>query len=95
MLDAKDALFRVKHQPETTKILERLLDVDEKVGFCPGLDDDIVDVGLGIATDLGVQAALNAALVSRPGVLEAEGHLRVAVGSKRRDEGRVDLVLLT
>jgi hypothetical protein len=33
-------------------------------------------------------------LVGHTSVLEPEGHCRVAVGAKRRDEGRLDLIFL-
>jgi hypothetical protein len=41
-----------------------------------------------------MQAPLHCSLVSRPSVLQGEGHGDVAVGSIRGDEGRLDLIRL-
>ena len=60
------------------------------ITFC--LDDDSIDIGLGVAPDLPLEASLNGLLVCAAGVLEAEHHGVVAVGPKRGDEG--DLLLI-
>ena len=46
--------------------------------FC--LDDDVIDLGLGVAPDLPLEASLNGLLVGGDGILEAERHGVVAVG---------------
>ena len=61
--------------------------------FLLGLDDDVVDVGVRIATNLVVQAFLHATLVSRPRVLQAERHGGVAVRAVGGDEGSLELVV--
>ena len=60
--------------------------------FC--LDDDVIDIGLGIAHDLALEASLNGLLVGRASVLEAERHGVVAVGPEGGDEGRLLLIRL-
>jgi hypothetical protein len=51
-----------------------------------GLDDDVVDVDLDIATDLLLQARLHAPLIGGSHVLQPERHRRVAVYPVRGDE---------
>ena len=60
--------------------------------FC--LDDDIIDIGLGIAPDLPLEASLNGLLVGGTYVLEVECHGVVAVGPKWGDEGGLLLIRL-
>ena len=60
--------------------------------FC--LDDDIIDIGLGVAPDLPLEASLNGLLVGGAGILEAERHGVVAVGPGGGDEGRLLLIRL-
>ena len=60
--------------------------------FC--LDDDVIDLGLGIAPDLPLEASLNGLLVGGAGILEAERHGVVAVCSKGHDEGGLLLIRL-
>ena len=60
--------------------------------FC--LDDDVIDIGLGIAPDLPLEASLNGLLVCGAGILEAERHGVVAVGPEGGDEGRLLLIRL-
>jgi len=52
-----------------------------------GLDDDIVYVGLGVSSDLPLEAFLDSFLIGSTCVLEAEHHGVIAVGSEGRDEG--------
>ena len=40
----------------------------------PGFDDDVVDISFNYLADLFLQACLNHALVSGPGIFEPEGH---------------------
>ena len=58
--------------------------------FC--LDNDVIDVGLGIAPDLPLEASLNGLLVGGTSILEAEHHGVVAVGPKGSDEGCLLLI---
>ena len=58
--------------------------------FC--LDDDIIDIGLGVAPDLPLEASLNGLLVGGAGILEAEHHGVVAVGPEGGDEGHLLLI---
>ena len=58
--------------------------------FC--LDDDVIDIGLGVAPDLPLEASLDGFLVGGTRVLEPERHDVVAVGPKGRDEGGLLLI---
>jgi len=58
------------------------------------LDDDVIDIGLGVAPDLPLESSLNGLLVCGAGVLEAEHHGVVAVGPEGGDEGRLLLIRL-
>ena len=58
--------------------------------FC--LDDDVIDIGLGVALDLPLEASLNGLLLGGADILEAEHHGVVAVGPERGDEGRLLLI---
>jgi hypothetical protein len=58
--------------------------------FC--LDDDIIDIGLGVALDLPMEASLNGLLVCGASVLDAERHGVVAVGPERADERRIFMI---
>ena len=60
--------------------------------FC--LDDDVINLGLGIAPDLPLEASLNGLLVCGAVILEAERHGVVAVGPERGDEGHLLLIRL-
>ena len=60
--------------------------------FC--LDDDVIDLGLGVAPDLPLEASLNGLLVGGAGILEAERHGVVAVSPERGDEGRLLFIRL-
>ena len=60
--------------------------------FC--LDDDVIDIGLGVAPDLPLEASLNGLLVCSTGILEAECHGVVAIGPEGGDEGRLFLIRL-
>ena len=46
--------------------------------FC--LDEDVINIGLGVAPDLPLEASPNGLLVGGAGILEAERHGVVAVG---------------
>ena len=62
------------------------------ITFC--LDDDVIDIGLGVVPDLSLEASLNGLLVGCAGILEAECHGVVAVGPEGSDEGGLLLILL-
>ena len=60
-----------------------------------GFDNYIIHIGLyKVVFYLVCEAGLNGTLVCSPGVLEPEWHSRVAVGIERRDERRLDLIVL-
>ena len=60
-----------------------------------GLDNYIINISLDeVIFYLVFEAGLYGALVGSPGVLEPELHGHVAVGTERRDEGCLDLVVL-
>ena len=52
--------------------------------FC--LDDDVIDIGLGVAPDLPLEAYLNGLLVGGASILKAKHHGVVAVGPERGDK---------
>ena len=58
--------------------------------FC--LDDDVIDLGLGVAPDLPLEASLNGLLVGCAGILEAEHHGVVAICPEGGDEGCILLI---
>ena len=60
--------------------------------FC--LHDDVIDIDLGIAPDLPLEASLNGLLVCGADILEAKHHGVVAVGPERGDEGCLLLIRL-
>jgi hypothetical protein len=61
----------------------------------PSFYNHIINVGFDkVILYLVLETILDGALVCGPRVLEPERHCRVAVGTKRRDEGRLDLVVL-
>ena len=62
------------------------------ITFC--LDDDVIDIGLGVVPDLPLEASLNGLLVGGVGILEAERHGVVAVGAEWGDERRLLLIRL-
>ena len=57
-----------------------------------GLDDDVVDIDLDVASDLVLKAGLHHALVRGTSVLEPEGHSCVVVNTMGCDEGSFLLV---
>ena len=59
-----------------------------------GFDDHIVDVSFDVAAYLFIKAHRDGPLVGHPGVLEFEGHGGIAIRTERRDERRLDLVIL-
>ena len=60
--------------------------------FC--LDEDVINIGLGVAPDLPLEASPNGLLVGGAGILEAERHGLVAVGPEGGDEGGLLLIRL-
>jgi hypothetical protein len=60
-----------------------------------GLHDHAIDVGFDqIILDFINKALLDSALVCGPRVLKPKRHSRVTIGTERRNEGRLDLVIL-
>ena len=80
-------LGRVELPFEFPEIFKCLGDIRNEliITFC--LDDDIIDIGRGVAPDLPLEASLNGLLVRGTGILEAERHGVVTVGPERGDEG--------
>jgi hypothetical protein len=64
---------------------------DERVGVS-GLHDHVMHVGFDILVELPLEAGLDSSLIGRAGVLQPEGHGRVAVHAKRGDERGLLLV---
>jgi hypothetical protein len=61
----------------------------------PGLNDHIIDIGFDqIILDFINKALLDSALVCGPRVLKPKRHSRVTVGTKRRNKGCLDLIIL-
>jgi hypothetical protein len=64
---------------------------DEPVGVS-GLDDHIIHIGFDVLVGLPLETGLDSSLVGSAGVLQPEGHGRVAVTAKRGDERGLLLV---
>ena len=60
----------------------------------PCFDDDVIYIGLGVASDLPLEAFLDGLLVGSACVLEAKRHGVVAVSPKGCDEGGLLLIRL-
>jgi hypothetical protein len=65
--------------------------VDEHAGVS-GLDNHVMHVGFDILVELPFEAGLDSSLVCSAGILQPEGHGRVAVRAKRGDEHGLLLV---
>jgi hypothetical protein len=60
-----------------------------------GFHGHIIDVGFNqVILDLINKALLDSTLVCGPCVFKPKQHSRVAVGTERYDEGRLDLIIL-
>ena len=64
--------------------------VELVITFC--LDDDVIDIGLGVAPDLPLEASPNGLLVGGASILEVEHHGVVAVSPEGGDEGCLLLI---
>jgi hypothetical protein len=64
---------------------------DERVGVS-GLDDHVIHIGFDVLVELPFETGLDSSLVGSAGVLQPEGHGRVAVCAKRGDERGLLLV---
>ena len=85
---------RVEFPFEFPEIFKCLGEIRNELIITFGLDEDIIDVGLGVAPDLPLEASLNGLLVCGAGILEAEHHGVLAVGPEGGDEGRLLLIRL-
>jgi hypothetical protein len=85
MADAEDALVRVELPAVLAQGCESLSKiVDEGTGVS-GLDDHVIHVGFDVLVELPLEAGLDSSLVCGTGVLQPEGHGRVAVHAKWGD----------
>jgi hypothetical protein len=74
---------------------EGTLEIVDQGASLPGFHDHIINVGFDqIILDLISKALLDSTLVRGPRVLKPERHSHVAVGAKRCNEGRLDLIVL-
>jgi hypothetical protein len=64
---------------------------DERVGVS-GLGDHVIHIGFDVLVELPLEAGLDSSLVGSVGVLQPEGHGRVAVRAKQGDERGLLLV---
>ena len=92
--ETPNTLGRVEFPFEFPEIFKCLREIRNELIITFFLDDDIIDVGLGVAPDLPLEASLNGLRVGGAGILEAERHGVVAVGPKRGDEGHLLLIRL-
>jgi hypothetical protein len=68
--------------------------IDQGMSF-PGLHNHVIDVGFDhIILDFINKALLDSALVCGPRILKPKRYSRVTVGAERRNEGRLDLIIL-
>ena len=70
------------------------MEVDNELIIGPCFDDDVVYVGLGVASDLPLEAFLEGLLVRSTCVLEAECHGVVVERSEEHVEGGLLLIRL-
>ena len=70
------------------------MEVGNELIIGPCFDGDVVYVGLGVASDLPLEAFLDGLLVRSTCVLEVERHGVVAVHPEGRDEGGPLLIRL-
>jgi hypothetical protein len=93
--DSKDTLLRIELPLVLVQSRENLLEiVDQGMGL-PGFYNHIINVGFDkVILYLVLETVLDDALACGPRVLEPKRHCHVAVCAKRRDEGRLDLVVL-
>ena len=84
-----NTLGRVEFPFKFPEIFKSLREIRNEliITFC--LDDDVIDIGLGVVPDLPLEASLNGLLACGAGILEAERHGVVAVGPEGGDEGRL------
>jgi hypothetical protein len=93
--DSKDTLLRIKLPLVLVKSRENPLEIIDQGMGLPGFYNHIINVGFDkVILYLILEIVLDGTLVCGPHVLEPERHCHVAVGTKRRDEGRFDLVVL-
>jgi len=89
-----NTLGRVEFPFKFPEIFKSLREIRNELIITFFLDDDIIDVGLGVAPDLPLEASLNGLRVGGAGILEAERHGLVAVGPEGGDEGGLLLIRL-
>jgi hypothetical protein len=93
--DSEDALFWIKLPLALVGSHEGALEVVDQGMSLPGFHDYIIDVGFDqVILDLISKAVLDSMLVRGPRVLKHERHSRVAVGAKRCNKGRLNLIVL-
>ena len=72
--DSEDALFWIKIHVVSAKIGEGFSQISNEVTLLLRLDHNVIHVGMNIAAYLIVQTILDAPLISRAIVLQAERH---------------------
>jgi hypothetical protein len=87
----KTHLFRLSFQRYSRKDAKVFKIGDERVGVS-GLDDHVIHIGFNVLVELPLETGLDSSLVGIAGVLQPEGHGRVAVRTKRGDERGLLLV---
>jgi hypothetical protein len=74
------------------QICERLFKIIDEGTGVSGIDDHVIHVGFDVLVELPLEVGLDSLLVCGAGVLQPEGHGRVAVCAKRGDERGLLLV---
>ena len=70
------------------------MEVGNELIIVPGLDDDVINIGLGVTPNLPLESFLDGLQVCSTRVLEAEHHGVVAVCPKGHDERGLLLIRL-
>ena len=90
----EDALVGVELEVDPAKVLVGLVQILNERFLVPGLNQNVIDLGLHVVVQLTPKAGLHCALDGGAGVSEAEWHPSVSVATFGRDESRLLLILL-
>ena len=88
-----NTLGRVKHHLVYPEIIKGFPQIIYQGFLLPGLNHNIIHIGMNIAPNLVMKTILHTTLISCLGTLEPKGHRNIAEGSKGSDEGCLLLVL--